>query len=238
MHDGDFPDWEQVLSAAAHLQQVLPGSVLVGGTAAAFYAGHRFSCDADHVVVSLRDRFNAVLADLEQVAGWNTARRQRPVLILGNLDGIDTGVRQLRRQEPLETQEVEIGGESLVLPTPEEMLRIKAALILSRNATRDYLDFVALQDHLGHERAARALRDLDRLYPQPDDQSALQQLYAQLAQPLPYDLEEVNLSEYKGLRPPWNDWAYIHARCVEVSLDLFDALEEDDDSQGPSLGSG
>ena len=94
MHDGDFPDWEQVLSAAAHLQQVLPGSVLVGGTAAAFYAGHRFSCDADHVVVSLRDRFNAVLADLEQVAGWNTARRQRAKITIG------LNAQRLRRRMP------------------------------------------------------------------------------------------------------------------------------------------
>jgi hypothetical protein len=36
-----WPEWEHVLSAAAHLQVVLPGATLVGGTAAAAYAGHR-----------------------------------------------------------------------------------------------------------------------------------------------------------------------------------------------------
>jgi len=35
-----LPEWEQVLSSAAHLQRVSPDAVLVGGTAAAIYAGH------------------------------------------------------------------------------------------------------------------------------------------------------------------------------------------------------
>ena len=33
-----LPDWEQVLSSAAHLQRLLPDAVLVGGTASAVYA--------------------------------------------------------------------------------------------------------------------------------------------------------------------------------------------------------
>jgi hypothetical protein len=42
-----WPDWEQLLSAAAHLQQILPGATLVGGTAAAIFAHHRVSFDAE-----------------------------------------------------------------------------------------------------------------------------------------------------------------------------------------------
>jgi hypothetical protein len=98
-----LPDWELVLSAAAHLQRILPDAVLVGGTASAMHAGHRFSRDADHVLTDLRVHFDDVLAQLESVAGWKTARVQRPVQILGNLDGIETGVRQLIREQPLET---------------------------------------------------------------------------------------------------------------------------------------
>jgi len=86
-----------------------------------------------------------VLADLEAVAGWKTARILRPVQILGSLDGIETGVRQLIREEPLETTQIEYQGQTITLPTEAEMLRIKAVLILQRNATRDYLDFVALE---------------------------------------------------------------------------------------------
>jgi hypothetical protein len=135
----ELPEWEQVLSSAAHLQRILPDAVLVGGTAAAIYAGHRLSTDADHTLVDLRQRFEQVLAALESVAGWRTARIRPPVQILGSLDGIETGVRQLIRDRPLDTTEIERFGQRLTVPTLAEMLRIKAVLILKRNATRDYL---------------------------------------------------------------------------------------------------
>ncbi len=68
----------------------------------------------------------------------------RPVQTLGSQDGIQTGVRQLIRTEPLETTTVDVEGAALTIPTEAEILRIKGVLILRRNATRDYLDFVAL----------------------------------------------------------------------------------------------
>ena len=54
-----LPEWDLVLSAAAHLQRILPDAVLVGGTASAIHARHRFSRDADHVLTDLRVRFDA-----------------------------------------------------------------------------------------------------------------------------------------------------------------------------------
>lgn len=224
MPNGSLPDWEQVLSAAARLQRILPEAVLVGGTASALYAKHRLSADADHILVDLRQRFDEVLAELESVAGWKTARVQRPVQILGSLDGIETGVRQLIRDEPLETTQVEYMGQSLTVPTPSEILRIKGVLILKRNATRDYLDFVALADHIGNEAVTEALRHFDRLYPQPNEESALQQLQIQLADPLPYDLEEVNLAEYKHLDPRWHDWQAVKAVCADCATLMFDRI--------------
>lgn len=134
MPNATLPEWESVLSSAAHLQRILPEAVLVGGTASALYAEHRLSTDADHVLTDLRSRFDAVLAQLESVAGWKTARLQRPVMILGSLDGIETGVRQLIRGAPLETTQVECFGQRLTVPTPGEILRIKAVLILKRDA--------------------------------------------------------------------------------------------------------
>ena len=41
--------------------------------------------------------------------------------------------------------------------TEAELLRIKAVLILKRNATRDYLDFVALSERMGPDRVKEAL---------------------------------------------------------------------------------
>lgn len=227
MPNDSLPDWERVLSAAAHLQQLLPDAVLVGGTASALHAGHRFSRDADHVVRDLRERYDQVLAQLESVAGWRTARVQRPVLILGSLDGIETGVRQMIREAPLETTRIEHAGKTIVLPTPAEMLRIKSVLILRRNATRDYLDFVALADRVGDAAMTDSLRRFDELYPQPGDESALQQLIVQLANPLPYDLEGTDLSEYRQLAPRWQDWNTIKRECARHSAQLFDAMAGD-----------
>jgi len=219
-----LPDWEKVLFAAAYLQRILPDAVLVGGSASALYARHRVSLDADHVLADLTKRFDTVLAQLESVAGWQTARIQRPVQILGSLDGILTGVRQLIRKKPLETQAVRWRGHTITVPTPAEMLRIKAVLILKRNATRDYLDFLAMHDKLGETASADALRPLDRLYPQPNRESPLQQLVIQLANPLPYDLEETRLSEYKRLVPRWRDWKVVRQACARCAASLFDRL--------------
>jgi acyl-CoA-binding protein len=221
-----LPDWEAVLSAAARLQSLLPQAVLVGGTASALHAGHRLSRDADHVLVDLRANFDDILAQLESVAGWKTARVRRPVLILGRLDGIETGVRQLIRSEPLETTTISSQGRSITLPTKAEILRIKAALILRRNAARDYLDFVALADQMGDQGAATALTAFDKYYPQDNGQSALQQLLAQLANALPFDLDEMEpgLHEYKNLDPKWHAWANVKGAAARLSVDLLDRL--------------
>jgi hypothetical protein len=224
MSESNLPEWEQLLSAAAHLQQILPDATLVGGTAVAIFAQHRLSRDADHVLSDLRHRFDQVLAELEAVAGWRTARVKRPVLILGSLDGIETGVRQMIREEPLETQEVAIAGVRLVVPTEEELLRIKGVLILRRNATRDYLDFAALSDRIGPARVKEGLAPLDRLYPQTSGESALQQLQVQLANPMPYDLENTDLREYRRLHPKWHDWNRVKEICATIAVDLFERL--------------
>lgn len=219
-----LPDWELVLSSAARLQQIFPDAVLVGGTASAIHAKHRFSRDADHVLTDLNARFDAILGQLESIAGWKTARVQRPVQILGSLDGIETGIRQLIRKEPLETSVVQCLGQRITVPTEEEILRVKAVLILKRNATRDYLDFVALADHIGDERVAYALKSFDRLYQQDSGESPLQQLQIQLASPMPYDLEDTELNEYKNLASRWHDWNVVKANCESLATMIFDQM--------------
>ena len=217
-------DWELVLSSAARLQRILSDAVLVGGTASAIHAAHRYSRDADHVLTDLRHRFDEVLAQLESISGWTTARVQRPVQILGSLDGIETGIRQLIRAEPLETEVVEFKGARITLPTEAELLRIKGVLILKRNATRDYLDFVALADRMGAEKVAHALQGFDRMYQQENAESPLQQLQAQLANALPYDLEGVDLREYKNLDARWHHWQAVKSACADLAILIFDRV--------------
>jgi hypothetical protein len=206
-HD-EPPDWERLLAAERHLQHLVPGAILVGGTAAALHVGHRYSEDGDHVVSDLRDRFDAVLADLEAAAGWRTERIQRPVQILGQLDGIMTGIRQLRRTRPLETETM----QGLRVPTLAEMARIKAWLLATRQTVRDYLDTVVLFERLGDEGVARELRDLDAIYAQPTGASVVAEVAERLAAAVPSDRASVDLGTYKGLQPPWSDWSHVVAR--------------------------
>ena len=77
--------------------------MLVGGSAAALHAHHRESLDHDHVVADLAERFDSILENLEALGEWSTARVQPGKIILGELGGIETGVRQLLRSRPLET---------------------------------------------------------------------------------------------------------------------------------------
>ncbi len=230
---GTLPDWEHVLSAAARLQALLPGAVLVGGTAAGLHAGHRASRDAYRVLTDLRSRFDVVLGQLESAAGWRTARVNRPVLILGSLDGIETGVRQPIRTEPLETTTLPVGDQQITIPTEAEILRIKGFLLLRRNATRDYVDFAAMADRIGAAAVAGAFARFDTLYPQDSGESALQQMLAQLANPKPYDLDGTTLSEYKNLEARWHEWEAVRAVCVHASTVIFDHVCELDEP-GPS----
>jgi hypothetical protein len=133
----------------------------VGGTAAALHAGHRRSLDGDHVVEDLRERFDEVMAALEAAAGWQTARFQRPVVILGRLDGIMTGIRQLRRTRPLETEVL----SGLRVPTLGEMARIKGWLLATRHTVRDYLDVTVLLERLGSDAATRSIGNPTRPRP-------------------------------------------------------------------------
>src|SRR5438046_1527866 len=203
-----LPDWERLLAAERHLQHLVPGAVLVGGTAAAVHARHRFSMDGDHVLDDLRGRFDEVLGTLEAVAGWQPERVQRPVLIFGQLDGILTGIRQLRRTRPLETEEI----AGLRVPTLAEMARIKAWLLATRHTVRDYLDTVVLFERLGDDGVADALRPFDEIYRQASGVSPLAEVVERLAAAAPAGKPDIALTQYRGIKPPWNDWGHLAAR--------------------------
>lgn len=223
--------FRRVLEAAARLQEILPDAVLVGGSAAAHHAGHRVSLDDDHVLADLRDRFEDVLRALEETDGWITARVRPQVLILGSLDGVETGIRQLIRRRPLEVEEIEIGARRLRVPTLEEILRIKSWLVLRRNATRDYLDVVALAARLGTREAARLIVGLDDYYEDqvgPGGRRVATQLAKQLAAPAPYDLSDVDLAHYRELESRWRSWDNVVEDARTIAAEVLDvALEEE-----------
>jgi hypothetical protein len=46
-------------------------------------------------------------------------------------------------------------------------------------------------------------------------------LQVQLANALPYDLEETELSEYKNLDTRWHKWQTVQAACSHLSTVIF-----------------
>ncbi len=215
----------RVLVSASRLQEVVPDAVLVGGAAAALHAGHRDSFDHDHVLPDLVDRYEAVLEAVEATEGWATSVRasKPPFTIMGRLGGVE-----MRRTRPLETVEVEVEpGVSVVAPTAAETLRVKAYLVVQRNAVRDYLDVAALAAHLGTEAAVEALSVIDTYY---DDRSGepasvLTSLAIALADPSPRDPDVLpELDRYKGLAPQWRRWDAVVAACRELALRLAGAV--------------
>ncbi len=215
------PALVRVLEAAARLQELVPDAVLVGGSAAALHAGHRESYDHDHVLADLAERFDAVLEALESQDGWVTNRVTPGKIILGELGGIETGIRQLIRRTPLELVTVALpSGHVLTAPTPAETLRVKAFLVVRRNQTRDYLDVAALTDRYGIARAAEALARIDGYYADQHGtgDGVASQLARQLADPRPKDTSATReLRYYKELAPRWQDWGAVVEVCHELA---------------------
>ena len=227
---GDVPgELARVLESAARLQKVVPDAVLVGGSAAALYAGHRVSFDHDHVVTDLAERFEAVLDAVESTQGWVTNRVTPYKVVLGQLGDIEAGVRQLRRARPLEVTEVRLpSGRTLRVPAPAETLRIKAYLITARNRVRDFLDVAARSDRYGVGAAAAVLLGMDEYYADQRSDAGgpggvAAQVVRQLSDPRPRDTTVLSeLSRYRGLATRWQDWDAVREQCAALADAVLD----------------
>lgn len=220
------PTLRRVLESAALLQAVVPDAVLVGGSAAALHAGHRDSFDHDHVLADLVERYDTVLEAVEATEGWATSVRasKPPFTIMGSLWGVEAGLRQMRRRRALETCEVELGeGSVVVAPTAAEALRVKAFLVVQRNVVRDYLDVVALAEHLGLDNAVEILSEIDDYYLDRSGEpgSVLTSLVIALADPDPRDPDVIGeLPRYKRLDERYHRWDDVVEVCQSLALRL------------------
>ena len=223
------PTLRRVIESAARLQQAVPDAVLVGGSAAAFYAGHRESFDHDHVLQDLTTRYEQILEAVEATDGWVTSVRasRPPFTLMGSLGGIEAGLRQLRRTRPLEVTEIEVPAVGMLrVPTDQEMLRVKSYLVVQRNQVRDYLDVVALAEIVTG--APSVLAGIDVYYDDRSngEDSVLTALIQRLSEPNPRDREVTReLSEYKGLDPRWHKWATVVAACEDLADAIVGTLE-------------
>ena len=210
--------FSEVIAAGAKLQAKFPGLELiaVGGTAAAIHCHHRVSFDVDCVTPHLNAQFDQVVETLDAWDGWKTNRVQKPVIILGERNQVELGIRQLRRSVPLESAHI----QGLRVATSPEALRIKAFLAVDRRVFRDFVDVAALANLLGEEAALGSLKYLNIVYPSTSAQTRITQ-FAEVCEMEPIDRTELRLPEYKGLQAPWNDWSYVQSACQNLARQLL-----------------
>ena len=215
----------RVLDSAAEFQRLVPDAVMVGGSAVSAYTGHRHSFDHDHVLTDLSERFASIFDFLSEQAKWHTAHVRQGKVILGSFDGVEAGLRQLRRRRPLETERLSVSdGTTLVVPTIDEMLRVKAFLITNRNQTRDYLDVAALTDRFGTAWGAAVLCNIDEYYEKAlsSTGSVAAELVQLLGSPAPKDVSTTRvLNTYKGLDTRYHDWATITGLCRKLAAAII-----------------
>ncbi len=210
----------EVVRVGVRAGRQVPGSVALGGSVCALYAHHRESIDIDFVLVDLNKRFQEVREHLFEVPGWKEARIKVPVLILGSLDGVEVGYRQLRRSAPLETQEVETPEGALIIPTLAEMLRVKAFLVYERDATRDFVDFAELSCLLEPDEVMDALSVLDEKFGWQKQPSIILEVTKALLQPEPHDSGTDGFETLRFLEPKLKTWEEVAAQCRNIGRGL------------------
>lgn len=212
-----IPSPEELFQSAARLQQLVPDAVLVGGSAAVFYANHRYSVDHDHVVQHLAERYVHVLQAVESCPAWHTSpsASRPPMTLMGSMGDIQAGIRNLRRSKPLEFEVYTLpSGLSLRVPTLPETARVKIYLLITRRSFRDFLDVIALLDLMTPAQVVYTFRTLDQYYSvdQSEGNDLLNKLRTILTTRNFKDSNRIKLATYKGIKHPYNKMQYLNNR--------------------------
>ncbi len=211
---------KEVIDVAIQANREVDGSVALGGSICALYCGHRASTDVDFVLNDLRERFKDIRDHLFEVEGWKEARIKPPVLILGALNDIEVGYRQLRRSIPLETLEIELPNGTLFIPTLNEFLRVKAFLLYDRNYTRDFVDFAELTCLLKTKEVVTALLSLDEKFAWQKQPSVILEVAKNLVNPKPHDSSTHGFETLRLLTPKLHTWDEVSNKCQEIGKAL------------------
>ncbi|CPT23708.1 transmembrane transport protein MmpL11 [Mycobacteroides abscessus subsp. abscessus] len=200
------PDYGESLRSAARLQQLAPDAVLVDDFATPPHQGKPRT---------LERRLSAVLDAFASDPEWVLNRAASGRVNLGELGGIEAGVRQMIRVGPLEVQEIALpAGGSIRVPTAAESLRIKAWLIVRRNQVRDFLDVAALSGEFGIGWSATTLRGIDAYYyaGKSGQDRVASQVVRQLSDPRPTDFHAKLPAS-----APWTDWDHGVLQCQALA---------------------
>jgi heme transporter len=151
-----------------------------------------------------------------------TLWRGRLLVALDALEAeADADDTRFERRSPVETTHVQLPtGDRLQIPTGAETLRLKGYLIMSRNSSRDYVEFAELVDAMEAETAAVVLAGMDRYYccQSPKRQWIATQLVRRLADPHPSDLDDDSWPEPDAK----TDWDEVRHRCLRVAVAMLE----------------
>ena len=216
-------EWDRVLSAVLIVQEALPAASWIGGAAVAAHTGSRRSHDADHVIPDLDKKWPQIKSVLESLPRWQTTYPKIPVNMMGRVEGVPVSVRKLNRTRPIEEIEVTYGDSVIKVATLAELGRLKAMAAINRNATKDYLDVVALDAEIrrqGHpEGIAQSLRTLDDYY--TADQSMTRLIAERLANPVPRGSDpQGEIDRLRGVAPALQQWDDIVVDCQDIARRL------------------
>ena len=209
----------------------MPCSLVV--TAAAHHAGHRVSLDDDHVVADLRERFDDVLAALEETSGWVTARVQRPVLILGRLDGArDRG----SEPDPPDAARSRSGPRPGIASCgcrrfPRSRASRRGCVCSATPPATIWTSppWQTGSATVGPRPWSRRWIATTPISSARPDGASLRRWARQLAEPRPDDLGEVDLISYRRLDRRWHDWQTVVDVCRRVAVRVLDQLVEEDE---------
>ena len=75
----------------------------------------------------------------------------------------------------------------------------------------------------GRDTDLAALERMNELYAEFKDEAGdlLTTVAVKLSLPDPYDLTDIDLSEYKGIVAPWNNWRAVQAQCTSLAAALM-----------------
>jgi hypothetical protein len=216
---------EKIFESASKFQKLIPNAILVGGSATSFYANHRKSYDHDHILIDFEKRYDEIFDTLKNTKDFDILRYSKGKTILGKLDGVSAGIRQLIRKKPLEIEEhTLINGAKIKVPTLDEITRIKAYMALSRGYGRDYIDLIALYDKNGN--AVKTLLKIDDYY-----ESNNKTYKKPLATELILKLSDVKKDNFffkikkSDIIFPYNDFEYINKKAKEIAIKMQEQNE-------------
>lgn len=225
-------DLRTVVKSAAKLKSLAPQCITVtdplafsGCQPRKVLGSSRLRDSEEHLTVAVGNRAHgktvAVRLPKHPVTMWRGRLEVALDALAVQAGATDNSRFPIQRCSPMETTNVLLPtGDRLQIPTGAETLRLKSFLIMARNTSRDYTEFVDLVDAMDLQTAAEVLSSMDRYYSCELARTrwVAAQLVRRLAEPYPSDGPEAAVSG------PGADaeWARVQQCCLSMAVAMLE----------------